>query len=68
MKVKALKVAKEKGIKKIKTMNETRNEDILFINKKTGFKKKLTWVDFDKEIEYGVKVNKVRLSKNFTPN
>ncbi len=50
MKVKALKVAKEQGIEKIKTMNETRNEDILHINDKMGFDKKPAWVDFEKEI------------------
>jgi len=50
MKVKALEVAKEEGIKKIKTMNETRNEDILHINDKMGFEKKPAWVDFEKEL------------------
>ncbi len=49
MKVKAIDVAKKKGIEKIKTMNETRNEDILHINKKMGFEKKPAWVDFEKE-------------------
>ncbi len=50
MKVKALEVAKEENIDKIKTMNETRNEDILHINEKMGFEKKPGWVDFEKEV------------------
>ncbi|MEF8873752.1 MAG: GNAT family N-acetyltransferase [Candidatus Thermoplasmatota archaeon] len=50
MKVKAVEVAKEENIDKIKTMNETRNEDILHINEKMGFERKLGWVDFEKEV------------------
>ncbi len=51
MKIKAIGVAKEENIAKIKTMNETRNEDILHINEKMGFEKKPGWVDFEKKVE-----------------
>lgn len=50
MKVEAVKIAKENNIEKIKTMNETGNEDIIHINKKMGFKIKPAWVDFEKEL------------------
>ncbi len=50
MKVKAIKKAKEKGISKIKTMNETGNEGILHLNDELGFEKKPGWVDFEKEL------------------
>ncbi|MFW6040313.1 MAG: GNAT family N-acetyltransferase [Thermoplasmatota archaeon] len=49
MKVEAIKTAKENDIKKIKTMNETGNEDILHINKKMGFEIKPAWIDFEKQ-------------------
>ncbi|MBS3790976.1 MAG: GNAT family N-acetyltransferase [Candidatus Thermoplasmatota archaeon] len=51
MKVKAIKIAEEKGFDKIKTMNETGNEDILHINQKLGFEKKPAWIDFEKVLE-----------------
>ncbi len=50
MKTKAIEVAEEENIDKIKTMNETRNEDILHINEKMGFEKKPGWVDFKKNV------------------
>ncbi len=51
MKVKGIKIAEEKGFDKIKTMNETGNKDILYINDKLGFEKKPGWIDFKKKLD-----------------
>ncbi len=48
MKVKAIKIASEKGIPKIRTDNETGNEAMLHINQKWGFKKKPAWISYEK--------------------
>ncbi|MEF8873920.1 MAG: GNAT family N-acetyltransferase [Candidatus Thermoplasmatota archaeon] len=49
MKVKAIKKAKEKGIPKIKTSNETGNEAIVNLNDELGFEKKPASISFKKE-------------------
>ncbi len=48
MKVKAIEIASDKGIPKIRTDNETGNEAMLHINQKMGFKKKPAWINYEK--------------------
>ncbi|MFO8108917.1 MAG: GNAT family N-acetyltransferase [Thermoplasmata archaeon] len=50
MKVKLIKKAKEKGIPKIKTSNEKKNEGIIHINNNLGFENKAAWISFKKEL------------------
>ncbi len=49
MKVKVIKKAKENGISKIKTSNETKNKGIVHLNEKLGFEKKPAWISFRKK-------------------
>lgn len=51
MKVKVIKKAKENGISKIKTSNETKNEGIIHLNDKLGFEKKPAWISFKKVLQ-----------------
>lgn len=48
MKVKAIEIASEKGIQKMKTTTETGNEAMLYITQKLGYEKKLAWISYEK--------------------
>lgn len=51
MKVKAIEIASEKGIQKMKTSTETGNEAMLHIAQKLGYEKKLAWISYEKRLK-----------------